>query len=274
MKKINLILLGAFLVKSVFAGETAPMPEPEVRLESFADYQDWAVNTGYPCGTLIPGGVDGINQDSFRTLPGTDGYDSGRIVVGDSRCCQMGIYQQRACGDSFAVFATWGGHYKNSEPRLDTEEFYQSVEDCFHRQVEEKRTCSLYFFATVNDYDFVDNNNEESIQRAVSCAEKLASMEYEYNGEVYNPTVTVIGIATGATDKPVLRYEPEQFNRYGDEFNELLKKAVTDSPVLNETAERWTTVPEILNNGIGFIDDGLHYDDTSLKALAEYVCEH
>ncbi len=66
MKKINLILLGAFLVKSVFAGETAPMPEPEVRLESFADYQDWAVNTGYPGGTLIPGGVDGINQMSVN----------------------------------------------------------------------------------------------------------------------------------------------------------------------------------------------------------------
>ena len=33
----------------------------------------------------------------------------------------------------------------------------------------------------------------------------------------------------------------------------------------------WTTVPEILNNEIGFIPDGLHYNDETLKKLAEYI---
>ena len=33
----------------------------------------------------------------------------------------------------------------------------------------------------------------------------------------------------------------------------------------------WTTVPEILNNETGFIPDGLHYNDETLKKLADYI---
>ncbi len=33
----------------------------------------------------------------------------------------------------------------------------------------------------------------------------------------------------------------------------------------------WTTVPEILNNEIGFILDGLHYNDETLKKLADRI---
>jgi len=52
------------------------------------DYQKWAKDVGYPQNMLVPMGVDGINQDYFHTLPDAPGYTSGKIVIGDSRCCQ------------------------------------------------------------------------------------------------------------------------------------------------------------------------------------------
>ena len=70
------------------------------KYETVDDYNEWADNTGYESGMLTPLGVDGIGQDYFHTLDTSDGYDSGRIVIGDSRCCQLGIYQQHCRGHS------------------------------------------------------------------------------------------------------------------------------------------------------------------------------
>ena len=94
-------------------------------------------------------------------------------------------------------------------------------------------------------------------------------MHCEYEGKDVTPSVTVIGIVAGARKGIVLRYHAEEFNRYEEDYNALLKENVTNSAVL-QNAE-WTTVPEILNNVIGFISDGLHYNDETLKKLADYI---
>ena len=67
----------------------------------------------------------------------------------------------------------------------------------------------------------------------------------------------------------VLQYPAEEFNRYEGDYNALLKEKVMGSEVL-QNAE-WTTVPDILNNETGFISDGLHYNDETLKKLADYI---
>ena len=127
----------------------------------------------------------------------------------------------------------------------------------------------FYFFTTVNDYDFRENRNEAAAAAAIKWAEQFASMHCEYEGKDVYPSITVIGIVAGARNGNVLQYSAEEFNRYEEDYNALLKETVAGSEVLRNA--KWTTVPEILNNEIGFIPDGLHYNDETLKKLAEYI---
>lgn len=238
------------------------------------DYQAWARDIGYPTQMLVPMGVEGINQDYFHTLPDAAGYTSGKIVIGDSRCCQLGIYEQRIGADDFADFAVWGGHFlPGAEPDGMTDQEFSEVEQCFQEQVRTVGSCSIYFFATVNDYDYVDNDNIDSIAAAISTAEALAEMSCEYEGTVYQPEVIVIGFDGGYGDI-LYRTPAEEYNRYIDDYNEKLRAAVNSSVLLQENSLQFTTVPEITESSTGFIEDGLHYSDDTLKEIADYIAEH
>ena len=259
------------------ADTEAAQAEAEAATAEFTvldDYQKWAKEVGYPQGMLAAMGVDGINQDYFHTLPDAPGYTSGKIVIGDSRCCQLGIYEQRTGADDFADYAVWGGHFlPGAEPPAMTEEQFSEVERTFQEQIKSCGECSIYFFATVNDYDYVGNENDQSISAAVSMAEKLGNMSFQKEGKLYRPEVIVIGFDGGAGD--VLQRIPAQdFNRYVDDYNEKLRTAVNDSPLLQQNAEYFTTVPEITDGSTGFNEDGLHYSDDTLKEIVDYILEH
>ena len=256
-------------------GVEAAQAEAEAATAEFTvldDYQKWAKEVGYPQGMLVAMGVDGINQDYFHTLPDAPGYTSGKIVIGDSRCCQLGIYEQRTGADDFADYAVWGGHFlPGAEPPAMTEEQFSEVERCFQEQIKSCGECSIYFFATVNDYDYVGNENDQSISAAVSTAEKLGNMSCEKEGKVYQPEVIVIGFDGGAGDV-LYRIPSQEFNRYVDDYNEKLRTAVNDSPLLQQNAEYFTTVPEITDGSTGFNEDGLHYSDDTLSEIVDYIC--
>ena len=259
------------------ADTEAAQAEEEAATTEFTvldDYQKWAKEVGYPQGMLAAMGVDGINQDYFHTLPDAPGYRSGKIVIGDSRCCQLGIYEQRTGADDFADYAVWGGHFlPGAEPPAMTEEQFSEVERCFQEQIKSCGECSIYFFATVNDYDYIGNENDQSISAAVSTAEKLGNMSCQKEGKLYRPEVIVIGFDGGAGD--VLQRIPAQvFNRYVDDYNEKLRTAVNDSPLLQQNAEYFTTVPEITDGSTGFNEDGLHYSDDTLSEIVDYILEH
>ena len=104
-------------------------------------------------------------------------------------------------------------------------------------------------------------------------AEKLGNMSFQKEGKLYRPEVIVIGFDGGAGD--VLQHIPAQeFNRYVDDYNEKLRTAVNDSPLLQQNAEYFTTVPEITGGSTGFNEDGLHYSDDTLKEIVDYILEH
>ena len=238
------------------------------------DYQKWAKDVGYPQNMLVPMGVDGINQDYFHTLPDAPGYTSGKIVIGDSRCCQLGIYQQRTGAADFADYAVWGGHFlPGAEPPAMTDEQLSEVERCFQEQIKNCGECSIYFFATVNDYDYIGNDNDESISAAISTAEKLANMSCQKEEKVYQPDVIVIGFDGGEGDI-LYRIPAQEFNRYVDDYNDKLRTAVSDSALLQQNADYFTTVPEITGGRTGFNEDGLHYSDDTLKEIVEFILEH
>ena len=244
-----------------------PITEPYPAYVSWKDYDDWAFSVGYPNGLLEPQGDYGMNMDYLHTPASSKAYTSGKIVIGDSRCCQLGVYQQRADRSDHAVFAVWAGHYAGgtSYPIL-SESHKADVEACFHEQIRTKGECTVYFFATVNDYDFSYNYNSNYIAAAISAAEDIASMTFEYNGTTYKPTVKMIGIEGGRTDGPIYSTPQEVFNQYVSDYNDNLSQAVRSSDLLDS----FTTVHEI-TGGANFIDDGLHYSDSTLKKLTEYI---
>lgn len=245
----------------------APSPSalPISSFDSASCYIEWADKVGQPSGLLFPKGAHGINL--FMTREGLPGYDSGRIVIGDSRCCQLGIFQHRIGGEAFAAFAYWGGHYvENEYPQIMSRQLVSAVERCFKRQIESCGKCTIFFFATVNDYD-PSGDNTENIAAAIAAAERLASMEYEYGGRLHRPDVFVVGFDGFRTDS-----EPSsKFNGGIRAYSEALKEAVHSSPLLGAFSSSFTTVPEITQNGTSYIDDGLHYSDKTLEMLYKHI---
>ena len=101
-----------------------------------------------------------------------------------------------------------------------------------------------------------------------ASAEKLASMKCVHNGKTYSPRVTVIGIEGGEeTDSGWI---PQGFNRGIEAYNAELRAALEASPILAETASRYTTVPILTGGRSDFIDDCLHYGDETLRTLVLY----
>lgn len=252
------------------AAQPAPpvVPFPESR-----DYQVWAEETGYPDGYLVPQGSWGIGQDRYRTRPEEPGYASGRIVVGDSRCCQLGIYQQRTGREDFAVFGVWGGHYcQDRTPSILSDDAMAEIEDCFRRQAETAGDCVVYVFATVNDFDYESGDNGDSIAAAVRAAERVAAMSWPVDGSIRHPKVVVIGMAGCRDDGPLPGIPQEDFNRYVPAFNSALAQAVAERPLLRLWASYYTTVPAITGDGgPSFINDGIHYSDDTLRVLTDYL---
>lgn len=245
-------------------------PAPESAFESYNDYLGWADSVGYDSGYLTRAGVDGINEDQYITLPDSPGYTSGKIVIGDSRCCQMGILQQRSGAGSYATFGVWGGHYSSVKtPPIVTDELKNAVRECFEAQIKAEGRCDIYFFATVNDYDFQENDNAGFIVDTVSAAAEFADMTFDCNGETYRPTVTVIGFDGCWTTSDLWGTPQEDFNRWVGDYSEKLEAAVRAEDRLSGCG--FTTVPEICGGKAGFIDDGLHYSDETLTAIEEYV---
>ena len=238
--------------------------------EHFNDYRDWAENVGYNSGYLTQAGVKGINGDQYLTLPDSPAYTSGNIVIGDSRCCQLGILQQRTGAGSYATFGVWGGHYSSKNaPSIVTDKLRNAVRDCFEAQIKTVGKCDIYFFATVNDYDFKSNDNAGNIESAVNTAAEFANMTFDYNGKTYQPNITVIGFDGCWTTSDLWGTPQEDFNRWVEDYNKKLEAAVKAENKLNGC--RFTTVPHICGGKAGFIDDGLHYSDETLKKKKKFI---
>ncbi len=213
----------------------------------------------------------------FRTPPQSDSYLSGRIVVGDSRCCQLGMYQVKEGLSEFAAFAVWGGSYIAGRINpIMTDELVSKVRECFEAQINRRGKSTVFFFATVNDYDFAGNGNATSVAAAISAAEELASMTCEKDGTAYSPKIVVIGFEGCAKDADLSgTVSAGDFNRYVADYNDKLKEAVNESAILTSAGARFTTVKEIVGDDAEFIEDNIHYGDGTLKAITDYIasCE-
>ena len=239
---------------------------------SSKDYQNWAESVGYPQGILTALGVSGINQDYFHSAEDSAGYRSGRIVIGDSRCCQLGIMQQRMGSADLAAFAIWGGHYlSGTGSAILSDERFRDIERCFFEQIRACGHCTIYFFATVNDYNYASENHAASVAAAISAAERLAGLSYEQNGQQLHPTIIVIGIEGGNKTGSIFSIPSGTFNQQLNAYNSALRDAFYASGILSAANSLFTTVPSITNDQTTYISDGLHYSDETLSALNGYI---
>ncbi len=267
MRKLLLIVLICAL--ALTACRPAVPAEP---FDEFGQYEDWADSVGYESGALVPEGMDGPNQDRYLTPAAEPGYDSGRIVIGDSRCCQLGIYAQRAGIGDFAVYAAWGGHYlSEARPAILTDAAWQRIESCFKRQIEKRGKCTVFLFATVNDYDHTMNANEANIGACIAAAERLAGLTATVGGKEYSPRLVIIGFAGCKKGEPFYGMQDTDFNRYVDDYTAELRRRIEADEALKGSVIAFTSVEEIIGGDADFINDNLHYGDRTLKLLAEYV---
>lgn len=277
MKKLFCIMLAALIAGSCLACAKL-MPLPKEQLETADQYQAWADETGYPSGALVDEGVPGLYQDRFRTLPGEPGYDSGRIVIGDSRCCQLGMYKRRAGLGDFAVFACWGGHYTDNEPRILTEETLSEIEACFRAQIEAVGGCSIWFFATVNDYDPDSADYSESVNAALEAIRALGSMSCEYEGTERHPWITVVGLEGCGEGMEAYGVDPERFNANVEAYdNALICALFSEAFSCERSMGGWgcsfSPFETHVDGRTGFIDDGLHYSDETLRQIIRSIIE-
>ena len=233
----------------------------------FDDYLTWAKEVGYSSGSLLARGVNGINQDIYRTLPEQAGYESGKIVIGDSRSCQLGIYEQHCGRNDTAVFAVWGSHYADSSPKALDSETLADIRECFGSQIRRCGRSTIYLFATVNDYYYNGYSNSGNIAAAVSAAKTLKGLTCEYGGVTYSPQVVIVGIEGCDPNRKLFgSIDPTYFNGYIADYNSRLKAAAEE-----EGFGCFITVDEMAGGSVGFIDDGLHYDEKTLDKIGSYI---
>ena len=125
----------------------------------------------------------------------------------------------------------------------------------------------MFFFATINDYDYTNGESAQRIQEAIARAEEIASLSCTVNGQTVKPQVIVIGFA-GLREDPSSRTD---YNHYIHIFNGMLYAAVTESELLKANAALFTTVPLLTNGQTDFISDGVHYGTKTLQTLTDYI---
>ena len=255
IKKIAAVLVVLAVILSVYGCDTADHHKKS--------HNDEAAQEDREQGETAESG------DYMTPADDTEADASGRIVIGDSRCCQLGFYQQKHDRHDFAVVGVWGGHYMNAaEPQIITDDSFEQIKACFERQIESTGSSTIYFFATVNDCGPSDSENQ--IQSAVKAAERLAGLTYQKDNGICQPEIVVIGFAGVENEDPDDESSSE-FNRRCDTFNDMLLGAAAADPLLSKNADRFTTVPAICKGSVSFAADGLHYNETTVRQITDYL---
>ena len=111
--------------------------------------------------------------------------------------------------------------------------------------------------------------NAGYISAVIKAAEQLQGITCTVDGKTLSPQITIVGIDGGRTDGTVLGVQPQAFNSAVESYNTALKKAAAESSTLRNAA--FVTVPAMTGQPVGFIDDGLHYDDATLDAIRAVI---
>lgn len=182
--------------------------------------------------------------------------DSGMLIVGDSRCCQI-FNLDNNCSSFCAI---WGGHYNwtpNESYWIDSEAMRKNMKKYVSNTIGAKGYCNIFIFATVNDWgaaaNSLDSTMEPMADNVISLAETASEWSGDYNGKKISPTVYVVELI-GSKGKDVSKY------------NKYLKGKVKESSKIKESV----SIEDCLkgDNG-GFLSDDLHYTNDTISAITK-----
>lgn len=170
---------------------------------------------------------------------------SGRLIVGDSRTCQLWNYKNS--GASFV--SVWGGHfgYGGSNGQIDTAAQRKHMKAYVEKTIAKKGYCNVYVFATVNDYNG-GSAYKGAAGNVLSLAKTIAGYTGTYKGKKAKCKVTVVGLV-GSKGKNVSTY------------NSYLKKSLPSHI-------GWLSIGGCLGgSNKGYMSDNVHYNNTTLKNI-------
>ena len=175
-------------------------------------------------------------------------YNSGRLVIGDSRTCQL--YNLNPTGASFV--STWGGHYAygGEKYQIDYRTKVTTMKKYAIDTIKTKGYCNIYIFATVNDYNG-DDKYKTWANNVIRLAENACKWSTKYKYKTVKPKVYVVSLV-GSKGKSV------------DNYNDYLKEKVLD----NKNLIGYIDITDCLDgSNSGYSSDNLHYNDKTLNNI-------
>lgn len=170
-------------------------------------------------------------------------YDSGKVVIGDSRTCQL--WNQSKKGASYS--SVWGGHYGyGKDLQIDSESHLKNVKKYVRNTIKKTGNCDVYIFATVNDYNGVGSYSG-AINNLMSLADKVSEFEYKDT----KPNIYIVSLK-GSKGVSVSNY------------NKSLKSKVKSHGYTYKNIEKALDTKNTKNV---YLSDDLHYNDTALKNI-------
>lgn len=173
---------------------------------------------------------------------------SGRLIIGDSRTCQMWNYKN--AGASFV--SVWGGHYGygGSAMQIDYASQRATMKTYAQNTIKKCGKCDIYIFATVNDYNGAGSYTS-AVSNVISLAETAYGWTAKYQKKTVHPTVHIVQLV-GSKGRNVNGY------------NTLLKSRAASSKKIKNCISISGCLA--CSNG-GYASDGVHYNNTTLKNI-------
>ena len=141
--------------------------------------------------------------------------NTARLIIGDSRCVQL----YRVGKKSSSFVAVWGGHYGSGfqgDYTINTTARRSRMKRYIKASVNAKGKCSVFIFATINDYSF-GSGYESYMDSLIRQACELKKYGVKYGGKTVRPKVYIVKL---------IGFEPEhaQYNKNIPKYNKRLTK--------------------------------------------------
>lgn len=173
---------------------------------------------------------------------------SGRLIIGDSRTCQLSDFRPKMA----SCVALWGGHYGygGNSYQIDYSSRITLMKNYAQACIKKVGKCDIYVFATINDYDPALLSRRAS--DVVKLAETARSWTAKYSGKTVRPTVHVIKLIPkkGQTAK---------------DFNNILRTKVAASSKIKNLMD--ISGCRAGANGGYTSPDNTHYTNETLKNI-------
>lgn len=184
--------------------------------------------------------------------------DSGIVICGDSRCCQIHNYKQDYGFASFGC--VWGGNYYTTDATnvIASPAHVKAVQGYIKNTVAKKGSCVVFCFATINGWGAKGNRDVKNIDGSIQLLTDFAEQLKADKTKIY--LVSLVGQLDLDT------------NTISDvsEYNKKLKEKAS-------SFDGYVDIVDLIKPDsylkYGSTVDNLHYGDEALKSIRDKISE-